>query len=219
MAIKNPPSQKGVAGLIELMNILRAADGCAWDLEQTHESLIQYLIEESFEFAEAVEKQDRSAIKEELGDVLLQVVFHSQIAQEDEKDPFNIDEVADVITQKLIKRHPHIFESDVEISADQVKDNWEQIKQKEKNRTSPAQGLPIALPALIYADKLITRVKSISEFKNPVEIDERIKSSINDEDKAGDFLLAFVAMCNEKGIDPEKSLRKTIRKYKEELEN
>ena len=94
MAKHNPPSKNGVAGLIELMSILRSKDGCAWDNEQTHQSLIEYLLEESFEFAEAVESGDRQAIREELGDVLLQVVFHSRIAQEDKLDPFNIDDVA-----------------------------------------------------------------------------------------------------------------------------
>jgi XTP/dITP diphosphohydrolase len=220
MAKHNPPSKNGVAGLIELMEILRSKDGCAWDNEQTHQSLIEYLLEESFEFAEAVESGDRQAIREELGDVLLQVVFHSRIAQEDKLDPFNIDDVANVITNKLMKRHPHIFGEIGDLSKEEVEANWEQIKRKEKGRTSITDGVPIALPALMHADKLITRVNSVKE--NIAQVVESralnsVKAELNSDAEVGQFLLSFVAMCNEKGIDSESALRKAISDYRTEI--
>ncbi len=220
MAKHNPPSKNGVAGLIELMEILRSKDGCAWDNEQTHQSLIEYLLEESFEFAEAVESGDRQAIREELGDVLLQVVFHSRIAQEDNLDPFNIDDVANVITNKLMKRHPHIFGEIGELSKEEVEANWEQIKRKEKGRTSITDGVPVAMPALMHADKLITRVKSADKKIAQVAKSTQVESLVQElqkEEEVGQFLLSFVAMCNEKDIDAEAALRKAISNYRAEI--
>ena len=220
MTKHNPPSKNGVAGLIELMEILRSKDGCAWDNEQTHQSLIEYLLEESFEFAEAVESGDRQAIREELGDVLLQVVFHSRIAQEDNLDPFNIDDVANVITNKLMKRHPHIFGEIGELSAEEVEANWEQIKRKEKGRTSITDGVPVAMPALMHADKLITRVKSADKKIAQVAKSTQVESLVQElqkEEEVGQFLLSFVAMCNEKDIDAEAALRKAISNYRAEI--
>lgn len=222
MPNKNPPKNTGVAGLIELMNILRSQDGCPWDLEQTHQSLIEYLIEEAYEFAEAVDENNREAMKEELGDVLLQVVFHSKIGQEHSTDPFDIDDVAEIIKNKLIKRHPHVFENDSKLTSSDVKDNWEVIKKKEKNRTSVTEGLPKALPALMHAEKLINRVENFDEDLKQVEITEEVKlveNQITDEEKVGQFLLSFVAKCHEKGIDAETALRKAIANYRKELES
>ena len=220
MVKHNPPSKNGVAGLIELMEILRSKDGCAWDNEQTHQSLIEYLLEESFEFAEAVESGDRKAIREELGDVLFQVIFHSRIAQEDKTDPFNIDDVANVVTNKLMKRHPHIFGDTGDLTKEEVEANWEQIKQKEKGRSSITDGVPIAMPALMHADKLITRVKSvdnkIAQVAKSTQV-EGLTQELQKEEEVGHFLLSFVAMCNEKGIDSESALRKAISKYREEI--
>ena len=220
MAKQTPPRKNGVAGLIELMEILRSKDGCPWDNEQTHQSLIEYLLEESFEFAEAVESGDRQAIREELGDVLFQVIFHSRIAQEDKTDPFNIDDVANVITNKLMKRHPHIFGDTGDLTKEEVEANWEQIKQKEKGRTSITDGVPIAMPALMHADKLITRVKSvdnkIAQVAKSTQV-ESLSQELQKEEEVGQFLLSFVAMCNEKGIDSESALRKAISKYREEI--
>jgi XTP/dITP diphosphohydrolase len=220
MAKQNPPSKNGVAGLIELMEILRSKDGCPWDNEQTHQSLIEYLLEESFEFAEAVESGDRQAIREELGDVLFQVIFHSRIAQEDKTDPFNIDDVANVVTNKLMKRHPHIFGDTGDLTKEEVEANWEQIKQKEKGRSSITDGVPIAMPALMHADKLITRVKSvdnkIAQVTKSTQV-ESLSQELQKEEEVGQFLLSFVAMCNEKGIDSESALRKAISKYREEI--
>ena len=220
MAQHNPPTKKGVAGLIELMDILRSKDGCAWDQEQTHQTLIEYLLEESFEFAEAVESGDRNAIREELGDVLLQVVFHSRIAQEHKGDPFDIDDVAEVITKKLVKRHPHIFGDLAELTTEEVEANWEKIKQKEKSRSSITDGVPVAMPALMHADKLISRVKSVKQNLANVKKSSTlafVENQLNNEEEVGKFLLSFVAMCNEKGIDSESALRKAISNYRIEI--
>ena len=220
MPAQKPPTKNGVAGLIELMDLLRSKDGCPWDNEQTHQSLIEYLLEESYEFAEAVESGNRQAIREELGDVLLQVVFHSKIAQEHSQDPFNIDDVADVITNKLIKRHPHIFSDSKDLTSLEVENNWEMIKQKEKNRTSITDGVPVAMPALMYADKLITRVKSVKDEIAQVketQLVSDVKKDLNSEVEVGQFLLSFVAMCNERGIDSESALRKAISQYRDEI--
>jgi len=214
------PQKTGVEGLIELMDILRSPGGCPWDSEQTHESLIEYLIEEAFEFAEAVETRDRIGLREELGDVLLQVVYHSRIAQEDKKDPFNIDDVANVIIAKLIKRHPHVFGDKVGASASEIEQNWEKIKKEEKNRTSVTDGVPIALPALMQADKLLTRVNSSEKKLNQPQksaILAKIEGELNNEAEVGQFLLDFVATCKAKGIDSETALRKAIRNYREEI--
>lgn len=222
MSKKNPPTRNGVAGLIELMDILRSADGCPWDLSQTHESLIEYLIEETYEFAEAVEQNDRESLKEELGDVLLQVVFHSKIGQEHKTDPFNIDDVAEIIKNKLIKRHPHVFEEDSNKTKEEVKENWEVIKKKEKNRTKVTEGIPKALPALMHAEKLINRVENFDQNLEKVRILDSVKlidNELVDEEKAGQFLLSFVAKCHEKGIDAETALRKAITSYRSKLES
>ena len=220
MPAQKPPTKNGVAGLIELMDLLRSKDGCPWDNEQTHQSLIEYLLEESYEFAEAVESGNRQAIREELGDVLLQVVFHSKIAQEHLQDPFNIDDVADVITKKLIKRHPHIFSDSKDLTSLEVENNWEMIKQKEKNRTSITDGVPVAMPALMHADKLITRVKSVKDEIAQVketQLVSDVKKDLNSEAEVGQFLLSFVAMCYERGIDSEAALRKAISQYRDEI--
>ena len=220
MSGQKPPTKNGVAGLIELMDLLRSKDGCPWDNEQTHQSLIEYLLEESYEFAEAVESGNRQAIREELGDVLLQVVFHSKIAQEHLQDPFNIDDVADVITNKLIKRHPHIFSDSKDLTSLEVENNWEMIKQKEKSRTSITDGVPVAMPALMHADKLITRVKSVKDEIAQVketQLVNDVKKELNSEAEVGRFLLSFVAMCNERGIDSESALRKAISQYRDEI--
>jgi XTP/dITP diphosphohydrolase len=220
MSGQKPPTKNGVAGLIELMDLLRSKDGCPWDNEQTHQSLIEYLLEESYEFAEAVESGNRQAIREELGDVLLQVVFHSKIAQEHLQDPFNIDDVADVITNKLIKRHPHIFSDSKDLTSLEVENNWEMIKQKEKSRTSITDGVPVAMPALMHADKLITRVKSVKDEIAQVketQLVNHVKKDLNSEEEVGQFLLSFVAMCNERGIDSESALRKAISQYRDEI--
>ncbi len=123
--------------LVEVMDRLRSPGGCPWDAEQTHQSLIKYLLEESYEFIDAIETDDRAGMREELGDVLLQVYFHSRIAQDHPTDPFTIDDVAGAIADKLISRHPHVFEN-LEVSGtDEIIENWEAIKAVKRGAPRP----------------------------------------------------------------------------------
>ena len=127
--------------LVEVMDQLRSPGGCPWDAEQTHESLLKYLLEESYEFVDAVAAGNRVDMREELGDVLLQVYFHARMAEDHPTDPFSIEEVAQGIANKLIRRHPHVF-AGVEVkSSEDVLQNWEDIKRQEKGRTSALDGI------------------------------------------------------------------------------
>ena len=143
--------------LVEVMDKLRSPGGCAWDAEQTHESLIKYLLEESYEFIDAIETNDRIGMREELGDVLLQVYFHSRIAQDHPTHPFTIDDVAGAIADKLISRHPHVFAGLEVNGTEEIIENWEAIKAKEKGRTSAIDGVAMSQPALPLVSKLIYR--------------------------------------------------------------
>ncbi len=145
--------------LVAVMDRLRSPGGCPWDAQQTHESLVPYLLEEAHEAVEAIESGDRAHMAEELGDVLLQVVFHARVAQEHPDAPFGIDDVAGGIVEKLVRRHPHVF-ADVDAdTAAEVSANWEQIKAEEKaGRTSALDGIPAGLPALARADKAASRL-------------------------------------------------------------
>jgi XTP/dITP diphosphohydrolase len=145
--------------LAEVMDRLRSPGGCPWDAEQTHESLVKYLLEESYEFIDALGEGDRIGMREELGDVLLQVYFHSRMAQDHPSDPFSIEDVAKLIADKLIRRHPHVFEGLHVDDMDEVIENWEAIKAKEKGRISSLDGIAMAQPALPLVEKLIYRAE------------------------------------------------------------
>ena len=135
------------------MDKLRSPGGCPWDAEQTHESLLKYLLEESYEFIDAVEKGDRVEMREELGDVLLQVFFHARMAEEAGEQSFGIEDVAQGVADKLIRRHPHVFGDVVATSSAEVLENWEAIKREEKGRTSATDGVPMGQPALPLVGK------------------------------------------------------------------
>jgi len=197
--------------LVEVMKKLRT--DCPWDAEQTHESLIRYQLEESYEFIEAVESGNRSDLKEELGDLLLQVYFHAEIADEDEREPFNIDEVAAGVADKLIARHPHVF-GDVKVnSSADVKRNWEEIKNEEKGRTQFDEGVPIGQPALPLAAKLILRAE-----KNGLNLPPTTQPESGvDENSLGDAFLSLISWAVERDIDPEAALRKAALRYRDSL--
>ena len=139
------------------MDRLRSPGGCPWDARQTHHSLVEYLLEEAYETVEAIESGTRDDLREELGDLLLQVVFHSRIAQEDPASPWNIDDVARDISAKLIRRHPHVFgeQSGDITTAEQVESQWHELKAREKGRDSVTEGIPESLPALLRAGKVL----------------------------------------------------------------
>jgi XTP/dITP diphosphohydrolase len=196
--------------LHEVMHRLRSPGGCPWDAEQTHESLLKYLLEESYEFSEAVDEKDRTAMREELGDVLLQVYFHAAIAAEDPEDPFTIEDVAGGIADKLIRRHPHVF-TDSEVTFDDVLENWEKQKREEKGRTSAIEGVPLAQPAMALAAKMVYRADKYG-YSLPVAHPVTLPSD-TDEAKLGEILLGVIDQAQQLGIDPEIALRTATKSY------
>ena len=187
------------------MDKLRSPGGCPWDAEQDHASLLKYLLEESYEFIESVEVNDQSAMQEELGDLLLQVYFHSRIAEEHESAPFNIEDVAKGIADKLELRHPHVFGNKKDLSSDQVLENWEKQKAVEKGRKSAIDGVPVGQPALPLVAKLLYRSE---KFDHKLKIEEPIKLDPNiNSDQFGELLIGIIAQAVKIGIDPEAALR------------
>ena len=201
--------------LLEVMDRLRSPGGCPWDAEQSHESLLKYLLEESYEFVDAVDENDRQAMREELGDILLQVYFHSRIAEEHPTDPFSIEDVAAGIADKLIRRHPHVF-GEVNVSgSEEVLANWEKLKAVEKKRNSATDGVALSQPALPLITKLIYRAE-----KNGIKLDlptADIDNGVSSEVAISDALVAAVVAAIKQGIEPEDLLRARAREIAEEI--
>jgi XTP/dITP diphosphohydrolase len=195
--------------LREVMDKLRSPGGCPWDAEQDHTSLLKYLLEESYEFIESVENNDRDAMQEELGDLLLQVYFHSRMAEEDAKQPFNIEDVAKSVADKLIRRHPHVFAGEVVDSSADVLENWEKQKAAEKGRTSAIDGVPLAQPALPLATKVLYRLKKLN-YDLAVSEPVKLKDDV-DQDQFGQILLGLITQAVDKGLDPEAALRQATK--------
>lgn len=204
--------------LIAVLERLRAPGGCAWDREQTHESLVQYLIEETYELVDAIEAGDSAELMEELGDVLYQVVFHSDIAAE--AGQFTLEDVAAHMTAKMIGRHPHVFGDTVArasmniTSADDVMAVWDDLKKTEKpHRTSALDGIPQSMPALALADKLLGRAHKIGllDATQPGAV------NVTAEDELGPLLLAIVASAKANGLDSERALRSALRQLQDEI--
>nr|WP_189061032.1 MazG family protein [Longimycelium tulufanense] len=205
------PEPAGAALLeaVAVMDRLRSPGGCPWDAEQTHESLRQYLIEETYELLEAIEDDDRRALREELGDVLLQVLFHSRVATEDTADPFTVDDVAEDLVAKLTGRHPHVFDEDdpkVRDAASQQR-RWEELKQEEKQRESALDGVATKQPAIALAAKLAQRA---ARAGFPADL-------LPDGDSAGEVLFAVAALAKQAGEDPEGELRAVSRRFAEQV--
>ena len=195
--------------LREVMDKLRSPGGCPWDAEQDHTSLLKYLLEESYEFIESVENNDRDAMQEELGDLLLQVYFHSRMAEEDAKQPFNIEDVAKLVADKLIRRHPHVFAGEAVDSSADVLENWEKQKAAEKGRTSAIDGVPLAQPALPLATKVLYRLKKLNydlSVSEPIKLNDDV-----DQDQFGQILLGLITQAVDKGLDPEAALRQATK--------
>jgi len=215
--------------LLKIMERLRSPNGCPWDREQTHKSLLPYLIEETYEVVDAVERGIDEELKEELGDLLLQVVFHSQIAKE--RGAFTIEDVVDSIAKKLVERHPHVFGGRDDIkSAEDVSREWEKLKEKEgKKRESVLDGIPSSLPALERAYKLQKRAEKVGfDWRSFEGIKEKLLEELDEieselkkgnreklEEEVGDFLFMAVNLSRFLGIHPETALRKANRKFEE----
>lgn len=207
--------------LIDTAHQLRAPGGCPWDAEQTHRSLVQYLLEETYELIDAIEAGDRDEVIEELGDVLYQVIFHSDLgASGTLGEPFDIEDVAEHMTKKMISRHPHVFGTEEELekyraeTGDDVVANWENHKKREKpTRNSVLDGVPQAMPALALANKVMGKAEKIGVL----ETAENPAIPMQDEQELGRLLLAIVASARTVGLDPERALREATRELQVEI--
>ncbi len=197
--------------LLEVMDRLRSPGGCPWDAEQTHASLVQYLVEETYETIEAIDANDRDAMVEELGDLLLQVVFHARIGQEAD-EPFDIDDVAGGIADKLIARHPHVFAGEDVETAEDVEANWFERKRREKGRTSVTDGVPMAMPAIPLIEKLLHRAQKGGLEVPPSQLDHLL-----DEMDVGEAILHLVAAAQSRGIDADASTRAAAARLRDRL--
>jgi XTP/dITP diphosphohydrolase len=209
----------GLSRIIAVMDRLRSPGGCEWDAEQTHASLAEYLVEETYELLEAIDADDRRHLREELGDVLLQVVFHSRIAQDHPRDPFGIDEVADGIADKLVRRHPHVFAGEDAPGKAAAGSNWEATKAAEKGRRGVLDGVPANLPPLTAAGKIRYRagVAGLAAAVPPPAPDSA-GAPADAEDVLGDDLLRQVLAAYDGGLDPERALRGAIRRARARVE-
>ena len=206
--LPTPRPHPNLDQLIAVLEYLRAPGGCAWDAEQTHESLVQYLVEESHELIEAIEHGSREDMLEELGDVLYQVLFHADIAAASAEHPFTIEDVAAATTAKMVGRHPHVFGDVVADTAEDVAANWETWKRQQKPaRTSVLDGVPAGLPALARAEKVLGRAYGVSA---EIAVDEG-EQALEDEAELGHRLLSLVAAGRAQGLDAERALRAAVR--------
>jgi XTP/dITP diphosphohydrolase len=198
--------------LVAVMARLRRPDGCPWDAEQTHESLVRYLIEETAELVEAIETHDVPAMREELGDVLYQVLFHADLAAATPGEGFDIEDVARDTAAKMVGRHPHVFGDAEAADADAVVEVWEAQKKREKaDRTSVLDGVPMSMPSLLLAEKLVGRAERAGlEVRPGVAVPD-------DEDALGDALLDTVIASAAKGLDAERALRAALRRFTERI--
>jgi XTP/dITP diphosphohydrolase len=200
---------------------LRAPGGCPWDAEQTHESLVKYLLEETYELIDAIESGKRDDILEELGDVLYQVVFHSDLASSGSLgEPFDIQDVAAKMREKMVSRHPHVFGDADQLAkfaastGDEVMLNWDAHKKREKpERESVLDGVAIAMPALSLADKVLGKAEKIGLLEagaaGPVQV--------ADEEQLGGLLLAIVTAARANGLDSERALRSAVRDLMDDI--
>ncbi len=212
---------KAFVEFIEIVERLRGENGCPWDRAQTHKSMEKNLIEEAYEVIEAIENEEFSKLKEELGDVLLQVAFHAQMAKEEGK--FDIEDVINTISRKLVYRHPHVFGNVKVTGVEDVLKNWEALKKKEKEAKSVLEGVPKHLPALIKAYRVGEKVAQEKLDWDTLEdvflkLDEEIKElkcaeTKNREEELGDVLFTIVNIARKEDIDPDRALNRAIEKF------
>ncbi len=212
--------------LIDIMTALRGEKGCPWDKEQTRDSLKPFLLEETYEVLEALDENDPEKLKEELGDLLFQIVFHCQIAKE--KNEFDISDVIDTISDKMINRHPHVFAKAGYKSKEELHTHWEEEKKREgKKRKSVLEGVPKALPSLLRAQKLQKKASRVGfDWKKTEDTFEKLEEELREfrhalkkkkqreiEDELGDIFFMLVNISRFVGVNPEDALRKTISKF------
>jgi len=213
------------SGLLEIMRTLRGDNGCPWDREQTLESLKPYVIEETYEVLEAIDKGDSTSLKEELGDLLLQVVFLTRLAEE--SGEFTMDDVIGGISEKLVRRHPHVFGDEKKDTADEVLKSWASIKIDENRERSILEGVPLHMPALLRAHRVTEKAarvgfdwssidqvyskleEELKEFEDALAMKDREKM----EDELGDVIFSLVNIARFLELNPEEALKKTVRKF------
>jgi XTP/dITP diphosphohydrolase len=209
-----PDGDTPVARLVDSMRQIR--DRCVWTQGIDHAELVPYLIEESYELVEAVEAGTRQELIEELGDVLWQVVFHAEIASRDLDEPFDFDDVAEAVTAKMVRRHPHVFGDEVALTPEDVVRVWNAAKSAEKStRTSVLDGIPQAMPSLALADKVLGRAAKVG-VEAPV-VGDAAGMVPEDEDALGAQLLALVAEARGRGLDAERALRGALRALQRDI--
>lgn len=224
--------QSAIEQFLQTIARLRAPDGCPWDREQTHRSLARYLLEETYEVLEAMDAGEPAKLKEELGDLLLQIVLNAQIASEASEDAFTFNDVAAGINEKMIERHPHVFAGETAGSADEVVQRWEERKQKQRGIVSPVDDVPSALPALLKALKVSEKaVGEGFEWENIDQIFDQLHSEIDElkeelrradaqdrrreiELEIGDILFTVVNIARWQKMSPEESLLYAIEKFR-----
>jgi len=224
--------------LVEIMAVLRSPEGCPWDREQTIDSLKPYVLEETYEMLEAIDRHDHHGLCEELGDFMFEAVFLAQL--EGEAGHFTIADALTTVADKLVRRHPHVFDrkpGDASIDSGEVITRWEEIKKRERAHDARARtllsGIPRALPALLRADQLGRRAASVGfDWSRPEEVMDKIREEIQEldevvqagsdrarlEDEMGDLLLAIASLSRKLGIEPESALRKANDKFTRRFE-
>lgn len=216
---------KGFNRLVKIMERLRGPKGCPWDKEQTRKSLKPFLIEEAYEVLESLDEEDPKKIKEELGDLLFQILFHAQIAKE--RGEFDISEVIDASIKKMVERHPHVFAKGSVKDAREVLIDWEEMKRKEKKGGSILEGVPSQLPALLRAHRLQDRAARVGfDWEHVDQVFEKVEEEMAEfkeafkekkkkrmEEELGDLLFALVNIARFLEMNPEDALRKTISRF------
>jgi len=215
---------KAFQQLVDIMARLRSPGGCPWDKEQTHDSLKPYLVEEAYEVLETLDMHDFNGLREELGDLLLQVVFHARLAEE--KTRFSIIDVLTTINQKLVRRHPHVF-GQMEINtAEEQRIHWEHLKKKE-GKESILEGVPRSLPALLRAHRIQQKASTVGfDWENGEQVWQKVKEEIGElttaiesksqesiEEEFGDLLFALVNLSRFIKVNPEGALRQAVEKF------
>lgn len=204
--------------LIAVLARLRAPGGCAWDREQTHESLVRHLLEETWELVDAIESGSRDELIEELGDVLYQVIFHADIAAHSGDQRFDIEDVAARMTAKMVGRHPHVFGDATAETADDVVALWDDLKATEKpGRTSVLDGIPQGMPSLLLAEKVLGRAERLGVSHDGSPRAEEPDVAPATEDELGSALLALVANARSNGLDAERALRSSLRALQDRM--
>ena len=219
------------SNLLQIISKLRSPEGCPWDRKQTHESLKRFLLEETYELFEAIDGQDASSIKDELGDVLLQVLLHAQIASE--QGAFSMEDVIENLSEKLVRRHPHVFGGSVQADTpEEVVKTWDAIKKTEENlseRVSVLDGVPSVFPALMRAEKIQKKAAKVGfDWDDAPDVVEKIHEELAElekamerrspeeiEDELGDLLFATVNLSRFVNVDPEFALQKATAKFVE----